>query len=273
MGDKNIKNKEKSSKDESLDNSELKFVGSTRKQSNISNSVIEVSDKDEELKDFDLEFVNNPPNLSDNDRIKTALLVNDKDIEKDTPKDDLEWMKVVDILKRDDDGSIPEIPFDNNNIREDRYEIKHDQNGEYIYDKKNERSLRFSTIRKLLTQREGLLLDLKSIGEEVCVILQGSDNYQNLKKALKEFVKIWKRSLDTIDIEFEDRYEVMQRQKEKYIHDKKNVKPLRLEEVKKLLIETESLNLELKEILNEIQVMIQKCDNYQDLYNNVTNLV
>ena len=82
MGDKDINNNEKSSKGESLDNSKLEFIGSIRKKSDTSIRVIEVSDEDEELKDFDLEFVRNPPNLSDIDRIKTALLVNDKDREK-----------------------------------------------------------------------------------------------------------------------------------------------------------------------------------------------
>ena len=276
MGDKNINSNDKSSKEEGLDNSDLEFVGSIRKKADNSKSIIELSDEDEELKEFDIEFVNNPYNLSDNDKIKTALLVYGKDKGKiirpeENPFTDLEWMKVVDILKRDDDRSKPEIPFDNN-IREDRYEVMHDQNGEYVYDKKNERRLRLNTIRKRLTQREGLLFDLESIGEEIYVVLHGSDNYQDLKKDLEKFVNMWKKSLNSIDIEYEARYEIIQGRNGKYIHDKKEVKPLKLEEVKKLLVETEGLEYELKEIIKEIQVILKKSYNYLDLYNNISDL-
>ena len=276
MGDKNINSNDKSSKEEGLDNSDLEFVGSIRKKADNSKGIIELSDEDEELKEFDIEFVNNSYNLSDNDKIKTALLVDDKVKGKiiypeENPNTDLEWMKVVDILKRDDDRSKPEIPFDNN-IREDRYEVMHDQIGEYMYDKKNERRLRLNTIRKRLTQREGLLFDLESIGEEIYVVLHGSDNYQDLKKDLEKFVNMWKKSLNSIDIEYEARYEIIQGRNGKYIHDKKKVKPLKLEEVKKLLVETEELEYELKEIIKEIQVILKKSYNYLDLYNNISDL-
>lgn len=271
MGDKNINSNDKSSREEGLE-----FVGSIRKKADNSKGIIELSDEDEELKEFDIEFVNNSYNLSDNDKIKTTLLVDDKDKGKiihpeENPNTDLEWMKVVDILKRDDDRSKPEIPFDNN-IREDRYEVMHDQNGEYMYDKKNERRLRLNTIRKRLTLREGLLFDLESIGEEIYVVLHGCDNYQDLKKDLEKFVNMWKKSLNSIDIEYEARYEIIQGRNGKYIHDKKEVKPLKLEEVKKLLVETEELEYELKEIIKEIQVILKKSYNYLDLYNNISDL-
>lgn len=90
-----------------------------------------------------------------------------------------------------------------------------------------------------------------------------------MQKDLKELIKIWTRSLDTINIEFEDRYKVKQRQKEKYIYDKKDLIPLRIEEIKKLLVQKVVLDSERKDILTEMQEMTQKSKNYQDLYKNL----